>query len=264
MDHLRLILDHLPPALLVITRLCGLMIYGPVFGSSAVPARYKALLACMLGMATYPVLAEHVGGEWRLPLNLWTLGPLMALEFLIGLVIGYLASLPLLAMQAGGLIMGQQMGLGFAQFYNPAIDDESDIVGQMLFFMAVAGFLAIGGHEMMVMAVLNSFEHLPPGQMAVDVELLQLVGGMLSASIELALRVAAPLLAFVFLETVVMGFLAKTVPQLNIMTLGFPIRILAGTAIVVAGLAVIHDVAMDAVAETFQAVFNWVTEPHDG
>jgi flagellar biosynthesis protein FliR len=89
------------------------------------------------------------------------LGPIVALEFMVGLVIGFAASLPMVAMQTGGLIMGQQMGLGFAMFYNPAVDDEADIVGQVLFFMALAGFLLIGGHEAMLLAVLHSFEHIP-------------------------------------------------------------------------------------------------------
>jgi flagellar biosynthesis protein FliR len=258
MTDLNAILNHLPPLLLVVTRLGGLMVYGPVFGSNVIPVRLKAFLAFTIGVATYPLLSGRFPSGPELHLNIWTLGPLMAMEMLVGLIVGYLASLPLLAMQTGGLIMGQQMGLGFAQLYNPAIDDEADIIGQMLFFMAIAGFLAIGGHEMMVMAVLNSFERIPPGGFAVDLDFLQLLGGLLLASLELALRVAAPVLAFVFLETIALGFLAKTVPQLNIMTLGFPIRIIAGLAIVIVGLVVIQDVAMEAVGETLNSVLQWV------
>ena len=95
-------------------------------------------------------------------------------------------------MQTGGLAMGQQMGLGFARFYNPAVDDEADIIGQVLFFMALAMFLAIGGPDAMVLAVLNSFKHIPLGQFALEADFIALLTGMLLSVLEIALRVAAP------------------------------------------------------------------------
>lgn len=257
MNGVQSIAEHIPAALLVVFRIGGLMIYGPVFGSSVIPVRVRVFLSFVIGFAVYGAVAPN---EFSRPVSteIWSLAPMIAMELMIGLIIGYLASLPLLAMQTGGLIMGQQMGLGFAQLYNPAIDDEADIVGQMLFFMALAMFLGVGGHEWMLLAVLRSFEHIPLGGTAVGIDVVHLSCGILLASLELALRVAAPLLALVFLETVAMGFLAKTVPQLNILSLGFPIRILAGVAIVAAGVTVVGDVAMDGLARTFEEIFQWI------
>ena len=257
MGDLQSIVEHVPAALLVVFRVGGLMIFGPVFGSSAIPVRVRVFLAFVVGAAVYGAVTSNQSVQ-PLSASIWVLAPMVAMELMIGLIIGYLASLPLLAMQTGGLIMGQQMGLGFAQLYNPAIDDEADIVGQLLFFMALAMFLIVGGHEWMLLAVLHSFEHIPLGHFAVDLDVVKLACGILHATLELALRVAAPLLAMVFLETVAMGFLAKTVPQLNILSLGFPIRILAGIAIVVTGLTVIGDVAMDDLSQTFEEVLRWV------
>lgn len=254
------ILDHLPAALLVIFRIGGLMIFGPVFGSSVIPIRIRVFTALAIGLAAYGLLAsEHRIGE-GLTLDLWTLAPRIGMELMIGLVIGYVASLPLLAVQTGGLIMGQQMGLGFAQLYNPAIDDEADVIGQMLFFMAMAGFLAMGGHEAMILAVLNSFEHVRLGGFTPDTSVITLTVGLLMSSLELALRVSSPLLALIFLETVAMGFLAKTVPQLNILSLGFPIRILGGLAIVACGLVVINDVTMTSMNDAITALFQWIEQ----
>ena len=252
------ILDHLPAALLVVFRIGGLMIFGPVFGSSVIPVRVRVFTAFAIGLAAYGLLSSKLHVGEGLKLDLWTLAPLIAMELLIGLVIGYVASLPMVAVQTGGLIMGQQMGLGFAQLYNPAIEDEADIIGQLMFFMALAGFLAIGGHESMMLAVLNSFEHVQLGGFVPDQSMISLVTGLLMSSLELALRVSAPLLALIFLETVAMGFLAKTVPQLNILSLGFPIRIMGGLLIVAVGLVVINDVTMDSVNEAITAMFEWI------
>ena len=170
LDGWRDILQHVPGALLVIFRLGGLMIFGPVFASSVIPIRVRVSLAFLLGLAFYPLLSS-AHPEWlALPLDLWSLLPLVLMEITLGAVVGFLATLPLMAAQTGGLIMGQQMGLGFAQIYNPAIEDEGDLVGQILFFMILIGFIAIGGLEAMAMAVLHSFDHIPLGGFSPDAQ----------------------------------------------------------------------------------------------
>lgn len=243
--------------MLVIVRLSGLTIYGPLFGSSVIPARIKIFLSILMGLSVYPLLTVSTE-QVPMSLQLFQLGPLLAMELMIGLVIGYLASVPLIAVQTSGLIMGQQMGLGFARFFNPAIDDEADIIGQILFYLALAGFLMIGGHEAMVLAVMHSFDYVPLGGFSPDVSLIGLVSGMLTSAFELALRVAAPLLAIITLESIAMGFIAKTVPQINILSLGFPLRIIFGLMIITLGLVILNEVIMDAINEILDLIFKWV------
>lgn len=258
MSEWQQILDHLGPASLVVFRFGGLMVYGPVFGSSAIPMRVKIFLSLLLGVAVYPIVSIGNPLNASLTFDLWSLGPLVAMEVLIGIIIGFIASLPMMAVQTGGLIMGQQMGLGFAQFFNPVIDDEADIIGQILFYLALAGFLMIGGHEAMVLAVLHSFEYIALGGFSPDVSVVDLMSGLLLSAFELALRVAAPLLAIIMLESVAMGFVSKSVPQLNILSLGFPVRILAGFAIVALGLVVIDEVIMEGIDEMLNVMFQWI------
>ncbi len=258
MSDLETMLRHLPPAMLVVFRIGGLMVLAPALGSSVIPVRVRVFLALTIGLAVYPVLASRHFDGVEVELELLTLAPLIAMEVLIGIAIGLAASLPLVGAQAGGLIMGQQMGLGFAQFYNPAIDDEGDVVGQILFFMALAGFLLVGGHDAMVLALLHSFAHVPLGGFEPNASVLALLAGLLLAAFELALRVAAPLLALIFLQSVAMGFISKTIPQFNILSLGFPIRILAGLLIIGVGLIVIDDVIMDAIDHAMNAIFAWI------
>ncbi len=251
------ILDHIPPALLVIFRVGGLMILGPVFGSAVIPAKVKILTGFLIGSAVYPVLAPGLP-VGRMELDLWLLAPLMAVELLIGLVVGYIATIPMVAVQTGGLLMGQQMGLGFARFYNPSMETQSDVVGQLLFFMAFAGFLSIGGHEALVLAVLRSFQYVPLGEFVIDLNVINLLTGMLLAAFEFALRVAAPVLTLIFLQSLVMGYLAKTVPQLNVLSLGFPIRILAGLSMLMLALFVVNDVVMEGIDLILNRMFEWV------
>ncbi len=257
------LLDHIPAALLVIFRIGGLFVYGPVLASAMIPARVRISLAFLIGLSVYPLLHATHFTDINLQLDLWLLAPLVLMEVMFGVIIGFAAMLPLMAIQVGGLVMSQQMGLGFAQFYNPAMDDEADILGQILFFMALIGFLLMGAHEGMLLAVLHSFDHVPLGAVTVEFSMVTLIAGLLLAAFEVALRVAAPLLALIFLQSVAMGFIAKTVPQLNILSLGFPLRILAGMAIIAGGLVVINEVVLEGIEHMFVVVFSWI-ESLDG
>ncbi len=259
MSSLHVILAQLPALVLVCFRISGLMIYGPIFGSPIVPGQLKIFLTLALGLAAYPVLLGK-GVVEAPPLELFALAPLVVTELLIGLVLGFAASLPIIGFQTGGLIMGQQMGLGFATLFNPAMDSEVDVLGQVMFFVAVAAFLLIGGHEALVLTMLHSFERVPLGGMTADVDAVSLIAGLLLSAFELALRIAAPLLAIIFLESVAMGFIAKTVPQLNILTLGFPVRILVGLGVVALGLVILHEVLLEAIDSSLVAIDQWVRD----
>ncbi len=255
------ILDHVPPALLVIFRIGGLMIFGPLLASAIIPARVKLYLAVLLGLAVYPAVSAQVSIAMPPVLDLWSLAPLVFAELLLGAAIGFMANLPLVSVQVGGLIMGQQMGLGFARIFNPAAEVDENVIGQVLFLVTLVGFLLIGGLESLFLAVLNSFQHLPPpalGGFAADPGMLSLMVGLLMAAFELALRVAAPLLALIFLQTIAMGFIAKTVPQVNILSLGFPIRIMAGLAIIALGLVVLDEVILERVDDAMNLISTWV------
>ncbi len=259
-QQLSSILDHVPTAMLVIFRIGGLMIFGPLLSSVIIPMRVKLFLSLVVGLAVYPTVSTQVSVDIPIVLDLWSIAPLVFTELLIGAAIGFMATLPLVSVQVGGLMMGQQMGLGFAQLFNPAAGVNENIIGQILFLMTMAGFVLIGGLESLILAVLNSFEHVPPpalGMLSADLNMLSLIVGLLAAAFELALRVAAPLLALIFLQTIAMGFIAKTVPQINILSLGFPLRILSGLMVIVVGLVVIDEVVMELIDSTFTVIHNW-------
>ena len=260
-EQLTPILDHVPPALLVIFRIGGLMIFGPLLASSIIPARIKLYLAVLMGLAVYPAVSAHASVDVPPVLDLWTLAPLVFGELLLGAVIGFMANLPLMSVQVGGLIMGQQMGLGFARIFNPAAQVSENVIGQVLFLVTMAGFVMVGGLESLFVAVLNSFEHVPLPALSsfgADLGMVSLIVGLLTAAFELALRVAAPLLALIFLQTIAMGYIAKTVPQVNILSLGFPIRIMAGLGIIALGLVVLDEVVLERVDDAMNLISTWV------
>ena len=257
-DLIAWISASIAPLILVAARLGGLAIFAPLFGSQVVNNKIKVFFFLGLAAATVPVLVASgrlVGVE---NLSLWQLVAAIALEIAVGSLIGFIALMPMMAMQTGGLVMAQQMGLGFARFYNPAMGDEADVLENLLFLLALVTFIAIGGIDWMVLAVLNSYQYIAVGVFVPGHGLVGLLNGLVMSALEVGLRVAAPLLALVFLETLAIGFISKTVPQLNILSLGFPIRIMVGLATIVVGVVVLQEVLIDYIDIVLVTMQDWI------
>lgn len=232
------ILPYVPVWLMILFRLTGIFVLAPVIGSSTVPRMVKVFLALGLSFAVWPMLwidpqaSENLSAAVR-GLDMWSLGLLVSLELLIGYVIGYAASLPLIGMQLGGHMVDQQMGLAVAEQYNPELDGQAAVTGQLLFMLALALFVSAGGLNVMLHTLAQTFRHVPLGGFTNFEQVAHMVVGLITIMFELGLRIAAPLLCLMFLVSVGMGFLMRTVPQFNILSVGFAIRILSSMLVLV-------------------------------
>jgi len=249
------IMVHLPLFAVVLARLVGLFLFAPVLSSALLPARYRALLVFMLALGVYPTL--QLPPEVALELDLVKLAPVLAAEVLIGLVIGIFALMPLIAVQVAGVATGQQMGLGLGQVVNPAADIEADQLGQILFMAALALFIQLGGIDLMFGAVVETFRHVPPGGWGLDRTPLDLLTGLLSSAFVLAVRIALPVLVVLLLESLSLGFLMKTVPSINIMSIGFPIRLLMGLFVLLAALGFAFQIIEESLHDSADVITRW-------
>ncbi len=255
------LLPHLPAWLLVLFRLSGIFVFSPVFGSQSIAVRIKIFLALGLSFCIYPTLLTPGSSSAPLVLPiidgglvLWSLVSVVAMELLIGIVIGYGASLPLIGVQIAGRVVDQQMGLGLAGVINPEFNEQTGIVSEFLFIMALTVFVILGGHRVMLAILVGSFSKIPLAAMWVDGHLLDLVIGMLVTVFDLALRVSGPVLCLIFLETVAMGFIARTVPQMNILSIGFALRIMVGAVLLIGTVAIKNQVVIEAFGKTFESL----------
>ncbi len=253
------LLAHSQPFVLVYFRVLGLFVAAPLVSSVLVPQRYKALLALMLSAAVYPMLHVRApaffdaGGE----VNVLQLAGLVGLETLIGLAIGLLASAPLAALEMSGVIMGHQMGLGLAKVYNPEADYDMDVLGQLLFYVATGVFFAIGGLDLLVRGLLRTFEVTPLGGLRSSDAPLDMLVGVLKSAFDLAMRVSAPVAGIILLLIMVFAAVGKTMPQINIMSIGFAIKIVCGLLILSAAVYAIQGAAAETISRTLQNVLDW-------
>ncbi|MGD1916317.1 MAG: flagellar biosynthetic protein FliR [Phycisphaerales bacterium] len=249
------IFENLMPFWLVAARLSGLFLFAPVLASRLLMRQFRVLLLVMLTVALYPAVAS--AGIETPPLEIGSLAMVLLAEVLIGLAIGMLATLPLVAIQVAGSIISYKMGLALAQVFNPEFDAQSEVIGQLLYLMGLAIFVQMGGLEHMVLAVMQTFETLPPGMAWLDVAPIQLMAAMTDAAFVIGLRIAMPVLLMGTLISLAMGVLMRTVPQINIMTIGFAIQIVMGLGVITVAIFAIGEVAGEGIVEAFEQIFSW-------
>jgi flagellar biosynthetic protein FliR len=249
--------NHIVPVLLVMFRMSGVFAIAPVMTSLAIPMKVRALLCFMLALCVYPTL----GAPAPISGDLFTITAAAMMEVFIGFVVGYIGLLPVVAVQLSGTLMSQQMGFGLASIYNPALESESDTIGELLTHIALGTFIMLGGIETLFACVANTFARIPIGGAGIGDAPLSMMVNMVTSGFELALRVSTPVLAIIFVETLASGFVMKTMPQLNIMSIGFSTKIVLGLLAIIWGLGAMDGAIGDHIVDLGRQLQAWSEQP---
>tara|TARA_E500000318_G_scaffold14854_2_gene14634 strand:+ start:26163 stop:26957 length:795 start_codon:yes stop_codon:yes gene_type:complete len=249
------ILTHAFPFMLVLTRITGVFLFTPLLTSQSIPRSFKTLLAFSFALAVYPFVPSMA---IPLDVTLTQLVPLMFSELLIGVVLGLIMGIPMVAIQMGGYMMGYQMGLSLAESFNPELDTNSSVIGQLLFYLSIFIYIGVGGFEIVFVTLADSFHTIGSGTFTIADTPLNLLIDVINSGFELALRVASPILGVISMLLIAMGFIMKTMPQINIMSIGFAIQIITGLTTLMLLIGIIGTVAGDEILSVLTLVQEWV------
>ncbi|MBK7858917.1 MAG: flagellar biosynthetic protein FliR [Archangiaceae bacterium] len=216
---------------LVALRTAGLAIAVPTWGSRQVPVRVRLGLVLVLAFAVY----QGAGApQVEVPVSLPTLIGASLTETLVGLFGGFAARFTLEAAAAAGSMISIATGLSYGSLIDPLNGAESNALGQILRFAALAFAVEAGLHREALLWLLESLRHNPVGgPLAVD-DTLRTALTQSAYCAALAVRVAFPVLALVGASYVALGAIGRVVPQLGLQNLGFSIAVLVGGAAVYA------------------------------
>jgi flagellar biosynthetic protein FliR len=209
---------------LLVARAAGLVAVAPFLGERMVPVRVRALFAVALGflMLTVSPPAPPV------PASLIALVLATVAELSVGLAVGFVARLAVLAFEMAGHVVAIQMGLGIAAVFDPLQGHQSNVLGRWMWILGMVLFLGLNGHHHLLRATAGTLDLLPPGQGIGSDRLVESVTDAGAESLAAAMRIGAPAVGVLLLTTVGLGLLARTVPQMNVFIVGFPIKITAG------------------------------------
>jgi flagellar biosynthesis protein FliR len=205
--------------LLVLARVGGIFTTAPIFGNVNVAPMVRVAIALALAFVFFPMARIDSVSTELLPFV-----AMVMKEAIVGLSMGFLASLMFAAIQMAGSLVDLQVGFGFAQVVDPMTKDNHAVLSQLQNLAATLLFLAVNGHHLMISGLADSFSILPLGEMAINGAA---VGGLVEAFAGIflaALKIGAPVVGAIFLTDVALGILARTVPQLNVFVVGLPAK----------------------------------------
>ena len=220
--------------ILVVIRVSGIVATAPIFGDVNIPTQIKAVITFALALILYPVIPS-----FAIPLNNVSFYlMLVAGELLIGLVLGMIGRLLFAAVQLAGEMAGLQMGLGMANVVDPQSDQQVSIIAQVEYVFAALVFLAMDAHHVVIQAMVHSYTILTPGTVQLGEKLVQEVIALSAGMFVLGFQLGAPMIIALFVANLVMGFMARAVPQMNIFVVGFPFSILFGFVLLSLGVPI--------------------------
>lgn len=220
------VLELLPYFLLILVRLTSFFLVAPLFAMKGVPAQFKIAIAAFLAF----LAVSGIVVDGPLPLDGYYI-IMVIKEFAIGIALGFTAALVLYTVQIAGAFIDFQMGFAIASVMDPQTGSQVPIIGHFKYIMALLFLLTVDGHHLMLDGVMRSLEAIPVESLSFGIrfeDLAKFISDLFVEMFMIALQMSLPIVGALFLVDVALGILAKSVPQLNIFAVGFPVKILTG------------------------------------
>lgn len=230
------LIPELSVLLLIFVRVSAFFVTVPLFSYRTIPAQLKICLALVLSWMMYYTLdatALPIDGNYIL---------LILKEATIGLMVGLAAYIIITAVQIAGGLIDFQMGFAMANIVDPQTGAQSPLMGQFFNFLILFVLLAINGHHLILDGIFYSYQFLPIDQVFPrfgDANVAEFIIKVFSTVFAVAFQMSAPLVATLFLVTLALGITGKTVPQLNIFVVGFPIKIAVGFIVLLVTMGIL-------------------------
>jgi flagellar biosynthesis protein FliR len=213
---------------LVFARVGGLVATAPLFGMTEVPMRVRAFLAVALALL---VTSLQCGVAIAQPDGLLDYAILLGSEIVIGACLGLGVMILVYAMGLAGELVGYAGGLTVSDILDSSTGENVPHLSRLMVLVSLCVFLCIGGHRMVMAGLLDTFQAIPPGSCATPHALLDAFTTLVAQSFSLGIRAAAPAVTALLLATIALGLIGRTLPQLNVLSMGFGLNALLTFAV---------------------------------
>lgn len=219
-------------AMLLFARISGLFAFFPFFSHGNIPLSIKTAITLFMVVFLFPLLP---------PLEL-TLSPLyltlaVMSELLIGFIAGLFLNIAFAILQLAGMQISFVMGFTMASVIDPQTSTSIPLMSQLLSLIGLMVILAFNGHHQMLLVISESLQLLPLGSFYPQTNIISYLAKAVSGMFVYGFILSFPVLAFSLLLDVVFGMLMKTMPQFNLLVVGFPIKIAVSFVVLMTTLA---------------------------
>lgn len=244
--------ERLMAFVLVLVRVASVFAFLPIWGQGVAPQVIKALAAMVVSLVLLPVSGAALSvGAWDPAQFLLYAGA----EVLFGALMGIGALFIFEALTTAGEIVGQQMGMALDFVADPISGNEVSPVATFCQVVGVIVFFSVGGHLWMLQALHDSLVQWPVGSF-VSADFIEKMSVTAAAqSFTMAFQLASPLLLLTFMVSLMMAVMARLVPEMNVLIVGFPLKVGVGLV----GLAVFVPLLVQYSADLSRIVVQFMS-----
>lgn len=218
--------------ILLFFRFGALFMAVPIFSHNSIPMNIKAALAFFFTIVFYSSMP---------PLEIAITVPSIVVailsELLFGLAIGVVLQIAFNAITFAGGQISFMMGFSMASAIDPQTGVSMPIISQFLSLVALMVLFAIDMHHWMLLFIDSSLEKIPLGGFLMSENLFNYIITATSNMFMVGFMIAFPIIALSWLADVIFGMLMKTMPQFNLLVIGFPIKIMVSFVVLIATLS---------------------------
>jgi flagellar biosynthetic protein FliR len=222
--------------LLIFARVISMVAVAPVFGHESIPVQIKVGLSLFFAFVLYSFVSSKTPAP---DTRLLPLAILVLQEAIVGLIIGFAIGLVFAGIRYAGELIGFDMGLSMAQAYDPENAQQMPLVGEMFYLLAILLFLSINGHHFILEAIQLSYRAVPPGHFAFSGPMASSLISLAGMVFVIAVKISAPVIVAGFLTNIALSILARVMPQMNIFSLSFPLKIGVGLLVLAGAMPLI-------------------------
>jgi len=218
-----------PPGTLIaiglyLTRTSALVLAAPVLGSGTNFSGARLGLVGILSVLLFATDGSPIPG----PVGPLTFGVMAMREVLIGLSLAFVLQAVTLAVKVAGELIGHEMAFNMSNLVDPVTGINTPLVTQVYDGFFLIGLLSVDGHHLLIRALSDSFAQAPVGAIGFNPSISASVQSLFGEMFAAGMTFAAPVLVLLVLVSLLMGLLARAVPHLNVLEVGFTLRIGVG------------------------------------
>lgn len=235
--------------MLLFFRFTALFIAVPIFSHKNIPMKIKFSMAFFFTVVFYPSLPPV-----EIAMNVPTIVLAILSEFMLGLVVGIVLLLAYHVITFAGGIISFMMGFSMASAIDPQTGVSMPIISQFLSLMGLMVLLSLDLHHWVLLFVDSSLKNVPLGGFVMSEDIFHYIIKAASNMFIVGFMIAFPIIALSWMADVIFGMLMKTMPQFNLLVIGFPIKIMVAFVVLIATFVSTMLILKGQVVEAFNAL----------
>lgn len=245
-EMIDIILNQYQLFILIFVRVSGIFIFSPFFSSQNIPNIMKIGLSFSITLLIAIVIPIDVDIENQILLTV------IIKELMVGIIIGFISYVFMSAFYVLGQIVDMNIGFGMANVVDPQNKVQVPLMGNFYYILSFLFMLLINGHHKVISALIDSYNYIPIGKLIYNDNVIEMIVNALVKSFEIGFKLSLPVVAIIFLTDIVLGIMAKAIPQMNVFVIGMPLKVFIGLAIIMITIPIFYN----SIVEIFNIMFN--------